>query len=88
MRILSIDTWGNKEDGYEWNNWHTVGTIDKATFESLKTDKQVLAYMRREGYIVTGNGRYVYINDDQYNKVIIDKHTDCPLYAIEYGNEY
>ena len=21
MRVLSIDAWGNKEDGYEWNQW-------------------------------------------------------------------
>ena len=88
MRILSIDAWGNKEDGYQWNNWFTVGTIDKATFEKLDTYKKVLVYMRREGYITTGNKRLAYVYDDQYNLVICDKKTDRPLYAIEYGPEY
>lgn len=88
MKILSIDAWGNKKDGYFWNNWFTVGNIDKATFENLKTDKQVLLYMKREGYITTANKRLAYVDDDQYNFVICDKKTNCPLFAIEYGPEY
>ncbi len=41
MRILSIDAWGNKQDGYEWNQWFNVGTIEKKDMELLKTDKQI-----------------------------------------------
>jgi hypothetical protein len=26
--VLSIDAWGNLEDGYEWNQWFNVGSID------------------------------------------------------------
>lgn len=88
MKILSIDAWGNETDGYEWNNWFTVGHISKENFEALDTDKKILAYMRAEGYLTTGNKRYVYIQDDQYNIVIFDRANDCPLYAIEYGPEY
>jgi len=36
MKVLSIDAWGNKKEGYEWNNWFTVGEISKEDFENLK----------------------------------------------------
>jgi hypothetical protein len=26
--VLSIDAWGNETDGYEWNQWFNVGSID------------------------------------------------------------
>ena len=26
--VLSIDAWGNSEEGYEWNQWFHVGSID------------------------------------------------------------
>ena len=41
MKVLSIDAWGNKKDGYEWNNWFNVGTIEKQDFQALRTDKQI-----------------------------------------------
>ena len=88
MRILSIDAWGNKEDRYDWNNWHTVGTITKAEFEALKTDKAYRLWFKRNGYTTTANARKCYIDDDQYSIVICDKSDNCPLFAIEYGCEY
>jgi hypothetical protein len=88
MKILSIDAWGNEVDGYEWSAWYIVGNITKEEFESLDTDKKILAYMRKEGYLTTGNRRYAYIEDDQYNIVIFDRANDRPLFAIEYGPEY
>lgn len=88
MRILSIDAWGNKEDGYEWNNWFNVGTISKEEFESLKTDKQVAAWFHANGFTTSSDMRSIYIEDDQYNIVICEKKTMLPLFAIEYGPEY
>jgi len=38
--ILSIDAWGNKKDGYEWNQWFNVGNIEKSVFETLDTNKK------------------------------------------------
>jgi hypothetical protein len=88
MKILSIDAWGNKKDGYEWNQWFNAGEISKEEFESLDTDKKILMWMRKNGYIITSNKNLVYVEDDQWNKVIVDKRTKCPLFAIEYGSEY
>ena len=88
MKILSIDAWGNQEDGYEWNAWYTVGNIDKDTFESLDTDQKIADYLFENDYITSNNLDDMTIEDDQYNIVIKDKETDRPLFAIEYGPEY
>lgn len=88
MRVLSIDAWGNKKDGYDWNQCYTVGTIDKATFETLKTDKQVAQWFCANGFTTTSDMRSIAIDDDQCNVVICEKKSGQPLFAIEYGPEY
>lgn len=80
-KVLSIEAWGNKEEGYDWNNWFNVGTVDI----DLETDDQsIMQAMLDAGYITNTHGGYV--NDDQYNLVICDKETHEPLFAIEYGS--
>ena len=88
MKILSIDAWGNGQDGYDWNDWFNVGSISKEEFETLKTDKDYRLWFRRNGYTTTANARKCYIGDDKYNIVIYSKKSGAPLYAIEYGPEY
>jgi hypothetical protein len=88
MKVLSIDAWGNKEDGYYWNNWFTVGEIDKVVFETLKTDKQIATWFKENGFTTSNDMRQIVIEDDQYNIVICEKKTLGPIFAIEYGPEY
>ena len=88
LNILSIDAWGNAKDGYHWNNWFKVGTIDKDEFESLDSDKKQIKFMVDEGYLNEKAFKGVEVEDDQYNIVFADKKTGEPLYAIEYGPHY
>lgn len=88
MQVLSIDAWGNKKDGYEWNNLFNVGTIEKADFEALKTDKQIAQWFYDNGFTTSSDMRQIVIEDDQYNIVICEKRSGQPLFAIEYGPEY
>lgn len=88
MKILSIEAWCNKQDGYEWNNWFNVGAINKADFEALKTDKQIAQWFMDNGYTTTSDMRQITIEDDQYNIVLCEKKSGQPLFAIEYGAEY
>ena len=88
MKVLSIDAWGNKEGGYEWNNWFTVGEISKEEFEKLKTDKDFRLWFKRNGYTTNAIARQSFVDDDLYNIVIGYKKTGRPLFAIEYGKEY
>lgn len=87
MKILSIDAWGNRKDGYEWNAWYIVGEIDKVVFETLDTDKKIAVWMHENGYTTTADMRKILIEDDQYNVVLCDKKTRQPIFAIEYGPE-
>ena len=88
MRVLSIDAWGNKEEGYHWNQWFTVGEIPKEAFETLKTDKDYAIWFFDNGFTSSADMRRILIDDDQYNIVLCDKKTGQPLFAIEYGPEY
>ena len=88
MRVLSIDAWGNKVDGYERNNWSTVGYIGKSDLEALKTDKSIAVWFHENGYTTTPDMRRIIIEDDQYNIVVCEKKSGQPLFAIEYGPEY
>lgn len=87
MKVLSIDAW-HEADGWAWNNWFKVGEIDKATFESLKTNRAILAWFRSEGYLYDASKGKVSVDDDQYNIVVCDRSNGRPLFAIEYGPEY
>lgn len=84
VSILSIDAWRNP-DGWDWNMWHKVGSVDLATLATLKTPRQILAYMRREGFLASTSGGHVAVDDDQYNLVIVNRRTREPLFAIAYG---
>ena len=80
-KVLSIDAWGNSDDGYEWNNWFNVGSIE---LNINLSESEIMQAMFDAGYITDSNGDYV--EDDQYNLVICDKKTKEPLLAIEYGS--
>lgn len=90
MNILSIDAWGNQDDGFEWNAWYKVGTISLVEFEALDTDAKRVEYMCDEGYLRDAARRpgCVEVEYDQYNVVFCDGDTGQPLFAIEYGNCY
>ena len=95
--ILSIDAWGNKNEGYDWNSWHKVGTIDKGMLDYLTNsehydnaaqDRNLITYMIENGYIKAGSEELVSVEDDQYNIVFCAKESGEPFFAIEYGPLY
>ena len=79
--VISIDAWGNAEDGYDWNNWYNVGTID---VDINAPEQAILQAMVDAGFITKTDGGMV--EDDLYNLVIKDAKTGEPLFAIEYGS--
>ena len=80
-KVLSIDAWGNADDGFEWNQWFNAGTID-VNADAPASD--VLRAMYDAGYITQTEGGDV--EDDGFNLVIVDAATREPLFAIEYGS--
>jgi hypothetical protein len=80
-KVLSIDAWGNQDEGFEWNQWFNAGTID---IENLDNDLAILGAMVDAGFITTVKGGD--IEDDGFNVVIVDEKTREPLFAIEYGS--
>lgn len=74
ITILSIDAWADM-GGWQWNNWHKIGTIDTDTLDTLDTDEKVIAWLVSEGYLRDGVklGVDVEIDDDQYNIVVCDR---------------
>jgi hypothetical protein len=82
--VLSIDALGNQEDGYDWNSWHKVGTIDLDL--NLDADRDIIRAMVNAGYLTATGLDVCDIDDDGFNIVIVDKETREPVFAIEYGS--
>lgn len=86
FKVLSIDAWGNQEDGYEWNNSSLIGYVetdinsDQSTLVDDLIDANILSPLSR------GIANECHLDDDQHNLVFCDPKTFEPLYAIEYGN--
>jgi len=80
--VLSIDAWGNLEDGYEWNQWFNVGTID---LDLDAEDRNIIRAMVDAGYLTAAGLDVAEVEDDGFNIVILDKETREPVFAIEYG---
>lgn len=80
--VLSIDAWGNPQDGYEWNQWFHVGTID---LDLDDENRNIIRAMVDAGYLTAAALESAAVEDDDYNLVIIDKETREPAFAIEYG---
>jgi hypothetical protein len=83
VSILSIDAWADGEDGWNWNMWSKVGSVDVTMCD--KPEAEILAYMVAEGYLKEKALTSCYVEDDQYNMVICDKETHEPLFALAYG---
>lgn len=87
MNIISIDAWGNEEDGFDWNVWYKIGSISKEEFETLDTDEKILSWLHEAGYLASDSMAHYGVSDDEYNVVISNAETTEPLIAIEYGPE-
>jgi hypothetical protein len=81
--VLSIDAWGNPDDGYYWNQWFNVGTID---IDINAENRDTICAMIDAGYLKPASIDLAAVEDDDYNLVIVDKKTGEPLFAIEYGS--
>ena len=89
FKVLSIDAWGNKKDGYEWNNWFTIGCINETKLNLFdKNKKEFLNELLKIGLINRSDLRITEFEDDQYNIILIDRKSKRPIIAIEYGREY
>jgi ketosteroid isomerase-like protein len=80
--VLSIDAWGNETDGYEWNQWFNVGSID---LDLDAEDRQIIQAMVNAGYLTALALESAEVEDDGFNIVILDMETREPVFAIEYG---
>jgi hypothetical protein len=79
--VLSIDAWGNPEDGYEWNQWFNVGSID---LDLDAANHDIIRAMVNAGYLTALALESAVVEDDGYNLVIVDMETREPVFAIEY----
>lgn len=82
--VLSLDVWGNEEDGFEVNDRCRVGTIDLD--ESLNSD-DVLRELDGAGYV---HASLCEVNDaigDEYTLHIDSAQNGRPLLQLELQEE-
>lgn len=89
VNVLSIDAW-RTADGWTWNNWHKVGSVDADTINAFAPDgklnvRKFLNWARTEGYLSAASAGKLACDDDCHNYVILNKNTREPLYAVPYA---
>lgn len=84
LKVLSIDAW-RYDGGWNWNQWYLLSTTVPENI--IDNNRKLLNYLRAHGVLGEGSKGRVAVEDDQHNKVIVDKNTFEPLYAVEYGSE-
>jgi hypothetical protein len=81
-QVLSIDAWGNQEDGFEWNAWYKVGEVDLESDVTVPVGSgELLEALVDQGFITTQE--FVDVEDDGYNAVVVDRETREPLLAVD-----
>lgn len=88
FKVLSIDAWREAEGGWTWNNWYEVRSCEPLPEKILGNTRKMLNWLRKEGVLGDGSLGRVAIEDDQYNYVVIDRHSREPIYAVQYGDQY
>lgn len=82
-RFLSIDAWAEAEGGWTWNAWYDAGRVP-CEYANLPA-RALLRALRTDGYLSAASAGRVAVEDDGYNVVIVERSTNRPLFAIEYG---
>lgn len=49
VSILSIDAWGNADDGFEWNAWYKIGECDPEI--ASRKPAEIIEYLIGEGIL-------------------------------------
>jgi hypothetical protein len=81
--ILSIDAWRDRE-GWTWNNHYRVGEVNLEETD-LTTNRKILAFLRKEGYLADGSKGRVRVDSNQGYEgffVEIQAMDGEPLFAI------
>jgi hypothetical protein len=82
FRVLSIDAWGNQEEGYEWNAWYKIGEVDLESDVTVPVGSgEILGALVDQGFLISQDA--VELEDDGYNAVVIDRETREPLLAVD-----
>ena len=78
--INYFDVWGNKKEGYEINN--QCKECDDLIIADDSSDKDILKYLKNDGYLKTDDLRRLYV--DNYGDMIeiFERKTQKPLYAL------
>lgn len=83
MTVLRIDAWGNKEDGYEWNQWWSMGRIP------ADTPNEKLISAAHAAFIFTHPELppELELVSDGFNMIVQERESGKPLYAFEGAGE-
>lgn len=85
--VYYVDAWRNPEGGWQWNDWHRVGTCDAATVESFgypTNARRALKWFRDNGHTSRESAGKLRIDDDGHN-ICVTRRDGSPLFAIAYG---
>lgn len=82
--VISLDVWGNPDDGFEINDMHKAGTVQ---LQAEPTKEQIVRAMKRENWLKKGvrSARIAIddFGDDEYPQIALeDSRTGEPIFHL------
>lgn len=90
LNIIDLDVWGNKEEGYEINNFHSIGKIEVDDDQNLLSEEKLRSLLVEHGFIRPSAVSKIDLEDLAYVDFfyqVVEKNTGRPIYNIELVKE-
>ncbi len=79
FKVMRVDAWGNEVDGYEKNNWFTVGHVELP--EDVDDDR-IVDIMIEAGFLVENCHDKVFVENDIGDYICITDRKGYPLFDL------
>jgi hypothetical protein len=83
FQVLSLDVWGNEEEGFEVNQSFNTGKFIEMTLNQYEDDHFILTEMISLGLLTNEAYDKVEIDGDGPTLYISDDRTGKPLYELQ-----
>lgn len=86
LNIIDLDVLGNQEEGYEINNFHSVGKIEVDEDQNLLSEEKLRSLLVEHGFIRPSAVSKIDLEDLGYVDFfyqVVEKKTGRPVYNIE-----
>ena len=87
LKVINLDVWGNEKDGFEINNFTSIGTIEVSVKDPYEiTARKLKNLLIKENFIRPSARKLIELSDLGYSDYfyqVIEKKNGRPIYNIQ-----